>query len=85
MNANLNEVKTVENNAEETLKEVQKLNAKDVAITTALGAAALAVGVVVFKAVKDKKIEFKNPFAKKTPVETAVEEAKEVLDEVAEA
>lgn len=85
MNAKLNEVKTVENNAEETLKEVQKLNVKDVAITTVLGAAVLAAIAVAVKVVKDKKIEFKNPFAKKTPVETVVEEAKEVLDEVAEA
>ena len=79
----INEV--VENTAEETMNDLQKLNAKDIAITAGLGAVVVGAVVLVVKFVKGKKIHFKNPFAKKSAIENVVDEVTETIEDVVQA
>lgn len=83
MSENINEMnEVIENTAEETLNGMQNLNAKDVAITLGLGTVVVGTIVLVIKAIKDKKFQFKNPFAKKSKLEEVVDNATDVIEEV---
>lgn len=83
MSEKINEV--VENTAEETMNEMQNLNAKDVAITLGLGTVVVGAVVLVIKAIKGKKFQFKNPFAKKSKLEEVVDDVKDTIEEVVQA